>query len=89
MLSTMLCIVADRKTSPTTSGSGSDCTFATNDLYTRLYNIAFDTCTQDLGFDGVCYTIVDHYTTDCAPNGTGAYEIQGYATFTCSYLYCG
>jgi hypothetical protein len=74
-------------TSPTISGSGSSCTNATNSLNTQLHDIAANDCINVRLWDGVC-DIVDHDTTACTLIGSGAYQIQGYATYACSINNC-
>jgi hypothetical protein len=74
-------------TSPTISGSGSSCTNATNSLNSQLASIAANDCINVRLFDGVC-DIVDHDTTACTLIGSGAYQIQGYATYACSINNC-
>ncbi len=74
-------------TSPTISGSGSNCTNATNSLNAQLHDIASNDCVNVRLFDGTC-NIVIHYTTACTLIGSGAYQIQGYATYSCSINTC-
>jgi hypothetical protein len=74
-------------TSPTISGSGSSCTNATNSLNTQLHDIASNDCVNVRFFDGTCNVLI-HDTTACTLIGSGAYQIQGYATYSCSFSTC-
>lgn len=74
-------------TSPTISGSGSSCTNATNSLNSQLTDIASNDCVNVRLFDGTC-NIVIHDTTACTLIGSGAYQIKGYATYSCSINTC-
>lgn len=83
----LMCIPRIQHTTPTISGSGSNCTNATNSLNTQLHDIASNDCVNVRFFDGTC-NIVIHYTTACTLIGSGAYQIQGYATYACSINNC-
>lgn len=82
-----VCFPRITHTSPTISGSGSSCANATSVLNSQLHSIAANDCLNVQQFDGLC-NLVDHYTTACTLIGSGAYQIQGYATYACSINNC-
>jgi hypothetical protein len=81
----MTCLAAIHLTTPTISGSGSNCTNAQNSLNSQLHDIARNFCTTN--FDGTCNVVI-HDTTSCTLIGGGTYQIQGYATYSCSVINC-
>ena len=74
-------------TTPTISGSGSNCTAAQTSLNTQLQNIASGRCVDTLFFLGYCNFVV-HDTTSCTAVGSGAWQIQGNATYNCKDTNC-
>jgi hypothetical protein len=74
-------------TTPTISGSGSSCTAAQSSLNSQLQNIASGHCVNDLAFLGYCNFVV-HDTTSCTLIGSGAWQIQGNATYNCKDTNC-
>jgi hypothetical protein len=82
-----ICITALHFTSPTISGSGSSCTAAQTSLNSQLQSIARGDCVNNEGFLGAC-NIVIHNTTTCTMIGSGAWQIQGYATYNCRDTTC-
>jgi hypothetical protein len=83
----MTCVGAIHHTTPTISGSGSNCTNAQNSLNSQLRDIASNDCVNNRFFDGTC-NIVIHDTTSCTLIGGGTYQIQGYAMYNCSVINC-
>ena len=81
------CIGGLHFTTPTISGSGSNCTAAQNSLNAQLQNIASGHCVNDLGFLGSCNVVI-HDTTSCTLIGGGTWQIQGYATYNCKDTNC-
>lgn len=81
----LVCLAASHRTTPTISGSGSSCTVAQSNLTSQLRNIATSFCTTN--FDGTCNFVV-HDTTSCTSIGSGAFQIQGNATYNCSVSNC-
>jgi hypothetical protein len=82
-----ICFGALHLTTPTISGSGSSCTAAQSSLNSQLQNIARGHCVNDLGFLGSCNFVV-HDTTSCTLIGSGTWQIQGYATYSCKDTSC-
>jgi hypothetical protein len=78
------CLTALHFTTPTISGSGANCTAAQSSLNSQLTNIAANDCVPE--FDGLCNFGV--HATSCKMIGSGAYQVQGYATFNCSVINC-
>jgi hypothetical protein len=79
--------LAIQHTSPTISGSGSSCTAAKSSLNSQLQDIADNDCVNNRHWDGSCNVVI-HYTTTCTMIGSGAYQINGYATYNCSTTNC-
>jgi hypothetical protein len=82
-----ICFSGLHLTTPTISGSGSSCTAAQSSLNSQLQNIARGHCVNDLGFLGSCNFVV-HNTTSCTLIGSGTWQIQGYATYSCKDTNC-
>ncbi|HEX4959947.1 MAG TPA: hypothetical protein VF173_03845 [Thermoanaerobaculia bacterium] len=82
-----VCLGNIHHTTPTISGSGSSCTVAQNSLNSQLRDIASNDCVNVRFFDGTC-NIVIHNTTSCTMIGSGAFQIQGNATYSCSVNNC-
>jgi hypothetical protein len=82
-----ICFTGLHLTTPTISGSGSSCTAAQTSLNSQLQNIASGHCVNDLGFLGSCNFVV-HDTTSCTSVGTGTWQIQGNATYSCRDTNC-
>ena len=82
-----ICFTTLHLTTPTISGSGSSCTAAQTSLDSQLASIAKGDCLNNLGYLGSC-NVVDHNTTTCTMIGSGAWQIQGYATYSCKDTTC-
>jgi hypothetical protein len=82
-----ICFTALHFTSPTISGSGSSCTAAQTSLNSQLQSIARGDCINNEGFLGACNVVI-HNTTTCTMIGSGAWQIQGYATYNCKDTTC-
>jgi hypothetical protein len=83
----MTCLGRVHHTTPTISGSGSSCTAAQSSLNSQLQDIASNNCVNNLFWDGVCNFVVND-TTSCTLIGGGTYQIQGNATYSCSFINC-
>jgi hypothetical protein len=83
----MTCLPRIHHTTPTISGSGASCAAAQSSLNSQLKSIASNNCVNNLFFDGVCNFVVTD-TTSCTFLGGGTYQIQGYATYSCSVINC-
>jgi hypothetical protein len=82
-----ICFTAFHFTTPTISGSGSSCTAAQTSLNSQLTSIARGDCVNNEGFLGSCNVVI-HNTTTCTMIGSGAWQIQGYATYNCKDTTC-
>lgn len=74
-------------TGPVQSASDVDCTTATSDLRTALFQAATTDC-QNRGYDFVCSgSFVLHITNACSASGSLT-SVSGYGTYGCALNIC-
>jgi hypothetical protein len=74
-------------TGPVQTASDSNCTAATNDLHTALFNAATADC-QHRGWDFICSgSLVVHITSACSVSGSLT-SVSGNATYGCAFISC-